>query len=92
MTRTIQTEPLTQAAFASYGEVLDCVGAPDKLINAGLCGRYHDRARLDFGVETGGRVGISIFNAQPRALPYGLDLVERHPDGSQGSGFTLPGS
>ena len=83
MTRTITTRPLTAAAFAPFGEVLDAVGAPDRLINQGLCGRFHDRARLDFGVETGGRAGISVFLAQARALPYTLDLVERHPEGSQ---------
>ena len=78
---TITTEPLTPAAFAPFGDVLDCAGNPDKLINAGLCERFHDRARLDFGPE--GRAGISMFNAQPRSLPYRLGLLERHADGSQ---------
>lgn len=72
---------LTGKAFAPYGDVLEVNGAPDKLINKGLCGRFHDRARLDFGPE--GRAGISIFNAQPRALPYRLEMMERHPEGSQ---------
>lgn len=85
MTHTIRTEPLTAQAFAPYGDVLDASGAPDKLINQGKCGRHHDRAALDFGPETtpAGRAGISIFNAEPRAFPYLLDLVERHPEGSQ---------
>lgn len=77
----IRTEPLTAAAFAPFGDVLEAAGAPDKIINQGLCGRFHDRARLDFG--PGGRAGISLFQAVPRHLPYRLDLVERHPDGSQ---------
>ncbi|SMX40864.1 ureidoglycolate lyase [Maliponia aquimaris] len=77
----IIAQPLTQAAFAPFGEVLDTQGAPDRIINAGKCGRYHDRARLDFG--PGGRAGISLFDAEPRALPYLLDMVERHPEGSQ---------
>ncbi len=77
----IHTKPLTATAFAPFGDVLDASGAADKIINQGLCGRYHDRARLDFGPD--GRAGISIFKAQARALPYTLDLVERHPDGSQ---------
>ena len=81
MSREIRTEPLTAAAFAPFGDVLDAPGAPDKLINQGLCGRYHDRARLDF--SPGGRAGISLFKAEPRALPYTLDLLERHPEGSQ---------
>jgi ureidoglycolate lyase len=78
----VRTEPLTADAFAPFGDVLSATGAHDKLINAGLCRRWHDRARLDFGPE-GGRAGLSVFLAQPRSLPYRLDLLERHPDGSQ---------
>ncbi|MEI4472505.1 ureidoglycolate lyase [Frigidibacter sp. MR17.24] len=83
MTRILTPRPLTAAAFAPFGELLDAAGQPDRIINAGLCGRFHDRARLDFGAETGGRAGISIFDAVPRALPYEFALVERHPEGSQ---------
>lgn len=80
MTLILHPEPLTPEAFAQFGDVLDCAGPPDRLINAGLCGRYHDRARLDFG---DGCAGISLFDAVPRELPYVFDLVERHPFGSQ---------
>ena len=80
MSRQIFTEPLTATAFAPFGDLLDCAGDPDKLINQGLCGRYHDRATLDFA---DGRAGISIFKAELRSLPYTLDLLERHPLGSQ---------
>lgn len=77
---TITAQPLTAAAFAPYGQVLEAVGAPDRIINRGLCGRWHDRARVEVA---DGRVGISVFLAQPRTLPYDCDLLERHPDGSQ---------
>lgn len=80
MSRTLRTEPLTDLAFAPYGEVLAATGG-FRLINAGLCKRHHDRAHLDFGPD--GRAGISIFDAMPRALPYDFDLIERHPEGSQ---------
>lgn len=80
MTR-LAVQPLTAAGFAPYGEVLDTAGAPDKIINQGLCGRYHDRATLDF--IQGGRAGISLFQAELRSLPYRLEMVERHPLGSQ---------
>ena len=80
MSRRIRAEPLTAEAFAPFGEVLEAAGAPDRIINRGLCGRWHDRARLDFG---DGRAGISVFLAEARALPHALDLLERHPDGSQ---------
>ncbi|MCP1170430.1 ureidoglycolate lyase [Limimaricola litoreus] len=81
MSREIRTEPLTREAFAPFGDVIEAAGPPDKIINEGLCGRHHDLARLDFG--EGGRAGISVFDAEPRALPYKLDLLERHPEGSQ---------
>lgn len=81
MTHSLATHPLNPRAFAPFGDVLEIQGTPDKLINQGLCGRFHDRARLDFGA--GGRAGISLFDAQPRALPYCLEMMERHPDGSQ---------
>ncbi len=77
--RLIHPGPLTAEAFAPFGDVLDATG-DFRLINAGLCHRHHDRARLDFG---DGRAGISIFDAESRALPYAFDLIERHPDGSQ---------
>jgi ureidoglycolate lyase len=80
VTRTIVTQPLTKQAFAPYGDVIELKGTPDKLINQGLCGRHHDLAELDF---SDGRAGISLFDAQPRSLPYTLDMVERHPAGSQ---------
>ena len=79
--KTIVAQPLTDEAFAPFGDVLHAAGAPDRMINQGLCGRHHDKARMDFGPS--GRAGISIFNAEKRTLPYTLDLVERHPEGSQ---------
>ena len=75
----ITAQPLSAAAFAPFGDVLE-VGGDARLINAGLCQRYHDRARMDFA---DGRAGISIFHAQCRALPYQFDLIERHPLGAQ---------
>jgi ureidoglycolate lyase len=80
MSGVIRIQPISAEGFAPFGELIDVSGDPDKIINQGMCGRYHDRASLDF-VE--GRAGISLFNAIPRELPYKLDLVERHPDGSQ---------
>lgn len=79
--KRIVSEPLSADAFAPFGDVLALRDAPDRLINQGLCGRHHDLATLDFG--PGGRAGISLFDAVPRSLPYRLEMVERHPEGSQ---------
>jgi len=67
MSRQLVLQPLTAKAFAPFGEVLEVRGAPDKIINQGMCGRHHDLADLDFGQ---GRAGISVFDATPRALPF----------------------
>lgn len=76
--RILHTQPLTAEAFAPWGEVLDTAGEPDRLINEGRCGRWHDRARLDAD-----RLGLSLFRSSPVRLPHAFDLVERHPLGSQ---------
>lgn len=80
--RRIVLQPLTKAAFAPFGDVLEATGEPDRIINAGLCGRFHDLARLDFTGENA-RAGISLFRSKARTLPYTLDMMERHPLGSQ---------
>lgn len=76
----IRTEPLTAEAFAPFGDVLEAVGTPDKMINQGRCGRFHDRAQLDF---TNGRAGISVFRSEAATLPLTVEMMERHPEGSQ---------
>lgn len=80
MSRTIVAQPLTAEAFAPFGEVLEAAGEPDRIINQGLCGRFHDRATIDI-LE--GRAGLSLFRSEARVLPYRLEMVERHPLGSQ---------
>lgn len=80
MTKPLTTRPLTAEAFAAFGDVIEVMGEPDKLINQGMCGRHHDLAILDFAE---GKAGISLFDAKARAFPHIVDMVERHPEGSQ---------
>ena len=72
--------PLTAEAFAPFGDVIEATGGVDKYINQGKCARYHDRAVLDFA---DGRAGISVFQSAAFSLPIKLEMVERHPEGSQ---------
>ncbi|SFN42027.1 ureidoglycolate lyase [Roseovarius lutimaris] len=80
MTRQLRITALTADAFAAYGDIIEARDAPTKMINQGMCGRHHDLASLDF---SDGRAGISLFDAKARHLPHLVDMVERHPDGSQ---------
>ena len=82
MSRILTAKPLTRAAFAPFGDVIDTDWDNHFPINDGKCERYHDLA----GVEAEGpeaRVLISIFKATPYAFPLRLAMVERHPLGSQ---------
>ncbi|WP_417807045.1 ureidoglycolate lyase [Thioclava sp.] len=80
MSQLLSVSRLNSTDFAPYGDVIEVSSAPDKMINAGMCARYHDRASLDF---SDGRAGISLFDAKARNLPYVVDMLERHPAGSQ---------
>ena len=81
MPRDIPLWPLDRATFEPFGDVIEIAGEPDRVINQGRCGRWHDLARLDF--DDNGKPGISVFRSEPVTLPYTLDMVERHPLGSQ---------
>ncbi|MGI9422263.1 MAG: ureidoglycolate lyase [Hyphomicrobiaceae bacterium] len=74
--------PLTGEAFAPFGDILEIAGEPSFQINRGMCDRFHDVATLDF-VGPGARSNISFARSRPYALPLTLDMVERHPLGSQ---------
>jgi ureidoglycolate lyase len=79
---TVVIEPLTAAAFAPFGQVIETAGSHHYPINAGMTERYHDLARVELG-GVHPRPLISIFHGQPYTLPLTLKLVERHPLGSQ---------
>lgn len=74
--------PLTRAAFAPFGEVLESAGATALPINAGTTTRYHDLARIEaLGGEA--RVLFNLFEGQAWQAPVQIRLLERHPLGSQ---------
>jgi ureidoglycolate lyase len=78
----LDVEPLTRAAFAPFGDVIETEGAMHYPINEGTAERFHDLARIDVG-NRGGRAVVSIFIGQPRPRPVTIRMMERHPLGSQ---------
>ncbi len=78
----IRIEPLTKAAFAPFGDVIETEGAELRLINGGSTERFHDLMTIDVSTE-GGKPIVSVFRGQPFALPVPIRMVERHPLGSQ---------
>lgn len=84
-TRALDPMPLTRPAFEPYGQVIDLddleSSAPAATtVNLGTSRKFADLALLEL---SGGDGAISVFRSQPRALPMELELLERHPLGSQ---------
>jgi ureidoglycolate lyase len=80
--RPLAVEPLTRAAFAPFGEVLESAGATALPINAGSTTRYHDLARLE-ALGSDARTLLSLFDGQAWHSPLQIRQLERHPLGSQ---------
>lgn len=81
MSDILTVQPLTRQAFAPYGDVLEMEGAEIKLINGGTTERFHALSQAE--IRGDGKAGISIFRGQPRRFPYAVEMMERHPLGSQ---------
>jgi ureidoglycolate lyase len=79
--RLLPAEPLTAAAFAPFGQVIECAGHAGYAINEGSSQRFSDLAQLEADAE--GRLALSIFRADARQAPYELHCLEAHPLGSQ---------
>jgi ureidoglycolate lyase len=83
VSRKIIARALTREAFAPFGDVIDKPSYSDRSpINGGRARRLPPMAEAIARGE-GGRVSISLVEADPYTVPLQLNLVERHPLGSQ---------
>jgi ureidoglycolate lyase len=83
MSRLLKPEPLTEEAFAPYGDVIECSDrAEQRHINYGHTIRFHDLARLDLNAAQGKPI-VSIFRSTPMDRPVPIKIMERHPLSSQ---------
>jgi ureidoglycolate lyase len=78
----LRLAPLTTEAFAPYGDVIEVGGREPLVINQGYALRFDDLANIDVASE-GGNAKASIFIARARPQPLVIDMMERHPLGSQ---------
>jgi len=82
ITNSLTIHPLSQSAFSAYGDVIEADPARMRLINGGTTERFHALASPEAAGD-GARVIINLFRGQPRSFPYAVDMMERHPYGSQ---------
>jgi ureidoglycolate lyase len=79
MARLLQPRPLTPAAFATFGTVIEARTDTALEINQGFTTRFHALAEVAAGPN--GRAMLSIFRGRPR--PVEISRLERHPLSSQ---------
>jgi len=81
--KKITPKPLTSEAFALYGDVIEAnEHAKNFPINDGYTQRFHDLAKVDVN-DNDGHTLINIFRSTPLAQPIAINMMERHPHGSQ---------
>lgn len=80
--RVLRARPLSRSTFKPFGDVLDASGPYDDLANGGAAQVFRDRATLDVAA-LGGRARMNIVRTAPIRLPLMIELMERHPLGSQ---------
>lgn len=82
MPKPLPIEPLTAAAFAPFGEVIETPPVGGAVTNGGLAVRHDEVAKLDL-VDGGGRPLLGIFRVKPTPLPIEVRWLECHPKASQ---------
>ncbi len=82
MTITLRAESLTRERFAPYGEVIETSRDGADTMNSARFERFDDLCKID--LIDGSQIAVSIARCRtPTSLPLRLDMVERHPLGSQ---------
>jgi len=77
----LRPEPLTSERFAPYGDVIEASLDNSNAMNEARFQRFDDLCDVNLG---DGDVSISIARCRaPTSLPLSVDMVERHPLGSQ---------
>ena len=82
-THTLKLQALTAKAFAPYGDVIELREDNQILkINYGKTQRHHGLAKVDVD-DAKGFALINLFESQHITLPFRIEVMERHPLGSQ---------
>jgi len=82
MEKIIIPKPINKSNFSKFGEVISTKDIKPIQINNGYAQRFDGIANLDTK-EKNGETTISIFSALKRNFPMKIDMMEKHPIGSQ---------
>ena len=73
---------ITRSNFATYGDLISSDDIKPMDINAGYAKRFDNLANINT-LEDEGKTIVSIFSSLKRNFPMKIDMMEKHPLGSQ---------
>ena len=82
MEKIIKPIKINRLNFATYGDLISAEDIKPIDINAGYAKRFDNLADLNT-LKDGGKAIVSIFSALKRTFPMKIDMMEKHPLGSQ---------
>ena len=78
----VKPKPITRENFSKFGDIITTNNIKPIEINNGYAKRFDGIANLNTSKD-GGETTISIFSALKRIFPMKIDMMEKHPLGSQ---------
>ena len=82
METIIKPIEITRENFAAYGDLISTDAIKPMDINAGYDKRFDNLAKINTSKDKGEAI-VSIFSALKRSFPMKIDMMEKHPLGSQ---------
>ena len=78
----IKPIPITKENFYKFGDMITTADIKPIIINEGYAKRFDGIANLNTSKDNG-KTTICIFSALKRSFPMKIDMMEKHPLGSQ---------
>ena len=78
----IKPKKINKKNFSKYGQIIDTSKKTYFRINNGYAKRYDNLGKINTSTKKGKTV-VSIFSAKKRLFPMKIDIMEKHPLGSQ---------
>jgi len=80
--KIIRPIKVTKKNFSKFGDLIDTTKKNPLSINNGYAKRFHDLIKVDTSKKRGNPI-VSIFKAKKRSFPMKINMMEKHPLGSQ---------
>ena len=80
--KVIKAKKITKKNFSKFGQIIDTSKKNPININSGYAKRFDNLINVDTSKKRGKAI-VSIFNAKKRKFPMKIDMMEKHPLGSQ---------